>query len=81
MNQAHAIGAIGRDGDVTVHPLPTPAGAPVGSTTGADSALWFVEIGAGQIGRIAPDGKIGEFALPDPASRPHAIAAGADGAC
>ncbi|MFJ9847586.1 hypothetical protein ACIRYZ_45655 [Kitasatospora sp. NPDC101155] len=63
------------DGDVTIHPLPTQQAAPVGITCGADGALWFVEIGAGQIGRIGTDGRINEFPLPDRGSRPHAIAA------
>jgi virginiamycin B lyase len=79
------------DGDlrITVYPLPTPGAAPVGITAGADGALWFVEIGAGQLGRISagasagaaePAGTITEFPLPDRAARPHAVAVGPDGA-
>jgi virginiamycin B lyase len=51
----------------------------VGITAGHDGAVWFVEIGAGQIGRITPDGGITEFPLPDRTSRPHAITPGSDG--
>ncbi|MET7857550.1 hypothetical protein ABZS81_10015 [Streptomyces sp. NPDC005318] len=46
---------------------------PYALTSGPDGALWFVEIGAGQIGRITPDGRTTEFPLPDRTSRPHAI--------
>ena len=55
LNQAHAIGRFGLGGEATIHPLPTPDAAPVGITATAD-AVWFVEIGAGQVGRIHPDG-------------------------
>ncbi len=53
---------------------------PVGITSGPDGALWFVEIGAGQVGRITPEGRIDESPLPDRSSRPHAITRGPDGA-
>ncbi|MGH3828059.1 MAG: virginiamycin B lyase family protein, partial [Pseudonocardiaceae bacterium] len=65
---------------VTVHPLPTSGAAPVGITATPD-AVWFVEIGAGQVGLIRPDGRIEEFVLPDRAARPHAIVADPDGGC
>ncbi|MFC9764821.1 hypothetical protein [Rhodococcus jostii] len=53
----------------------------MGITRGTDDALWFVEIGAGQIGRISVHGRIDEFALPDRSTRPHAIVADPDGGC
>ncbi|WP_330160952.1 hypothetical protein [Nocardiopsis tropica] len=49
--------------------------------TGADGALWFVEIGAGQVGRLTPDGDVREFPLPRRDSRPHAITADPAGGC
>ncbi|WP_220447644.1 virginiamycin B lyase family protein [Nonomuraea diastatica] len=52
----------------------------MGITLGPDGALWFVEIGAGQVGRIDTAGAISEFALPDREARPHAIVTGPDGA-
>lgn len=52
----------------------------MGITLGPDGALWFVEIGAGQVGRIDTTGKITEYPLPDRAARPHAIVTGPDGA-
>lgn len=52
---------------------------PYALVTGPDGALWFAEIGAGQIGRITLDGLITEFPLPDRTSRPHAITPGSDG--
>jgi virginiamycin B lyase len=58
-----------------------PGAGPVGITAGADRALWFAEILAGQIGRISPDGKISEFPLPDRAAKPHAIVADPSGGC
>ncbi|MFD0471315.1 hypothetical protein ACFQ0B_25630 [Nonomuraea thailandensis] len=52
----------------------------MGITLGPDDALWFVEIGAGQVGRIDTTGKITEHPLPDRAARPHAIITGPGGA-
>lgn len=52
----------------------------MGITLGPDGALWFVEIGGGQVGRITADGDITAFPLPDRQARPHAITAGPDGA-
>ena len=47
----------------------------------ASGAVWFAEIGAGQIGRISADGRIEEYPLPDRSCRPHAVAATPDGGC
>ena len=49
--------------------------------TNDGSALWFVEIAAGQIGRISTDGEIEEIPLPDRTAKPHAIAAASAGDC
>ncbi|WUH64070.1 hypothetical protein OHR86_32890 [Streptomyces sp. NBC_00441] len=80
LNQGNALGRIGMDGAVALHPLPTEAAGPVGIAAGRDGALWFTEIAAGQIGRITPEGRITEFPLPDRAARPHGITVGPDGA-
>jgi deazaflavin-dependent oxidoreductase (nitroreductase family) len=66
--------------EITVDGSPY-AVAPVGITAGPDGALWFVEIGAGQVGRITTGGEVTEFPLPDRTARPHAIAGSPDGAC
>jgi virginiamycin B lyase len=80
LNQAHAIGRLGIDGDAAIYPLPTRDAAPVGIAASTD-AIWFVEIAAGQVGRISPDGVIDEFPLLDRSARPHAIVADRDDGC
>ena len=56
-------------------------GTGIVATAGADEALWFVEIIAGQVGRITADGEIREFPLPDRVAKPHAIIADPAGGC
>ncbi|WP_017981377.1 virginiamycin B lyase family protein [Amycolatopsis methanolica] len=61
------------EGAVTHFALPTEKAAPVGITAD-DQAVWFVEIGAGQVGRVTPDGEVTEFPLPTAGSEPHGLA-------
>ena len=53
----------------------------MGITRGADEAIWFVEIAAGQIGRLDADGTIQEFPLPDRGAKPHAITTASSEEC
>ncbi|KUL43860.1 Virginiamycin B lyase [Streptomyces violaceusniger] len=65
---------------VRVFTVSEPDAGPYALTGGPDGALWFTEIGAGQIGRITVDGTVTEYPLPDREARPHAITPGPDGA-
>lgn len=66
--------------DIVIHPLPTPSAAPVGITSDG-TALWFVEIAAGQIGKVSVNRTVEEFPLPDRTAKPHAIVAASIGDC
>ena len=75
--QLHRPNYGGRE--ITEYRIPTEQSGPVGITTGADGALWFVQINGNQIGRITTAGEITEFKLPSGNARPHAITAGVSG--
>lgn len=65
---------------LSVYPIPSPAGQPLGIAPGPDGALWFTESAANKIGRISTGGQLTEFAIPTAASAPAGIVAGPDGA-
>jgi hypothetical protein len=63
---ANAIGRITTDGQVTHHPIPTPASVPWGIVAGPDGAVWFTENATGKIGRLVPDAPGGGGPGPGP---------------
>ena len=62
-NCQSAIFRFDSTGNLTTYPLSCATG-PTGITVGSDGALWFTQIGTGQIGRITTAGLVTELASP-----------------
>jgi virginiamycin B lyase len=80
---ANATAQAGASSNITLYPLTTATGSPIGIAAGPDGALWFAEYSGGasgdQIGRITTAGVVTQYPI---ANRCGAvgIAAGPDGA-
>ena len=64
---ASAAAQPGASSNITLYPLTTATGFPIGITTGPDGALWFAEYAAGghgdEIGRITTNGAVTQYRI------------------
>jgi virginiamycin B lyase len=81
------IGRITPAGEIAEFALPRPSSGPGDITTGADGALWFIELNGtidarvvtgNRVGRITVQGQITEFPIPSPTGSPTNVAVGPD---